>query len=94
MTGRTVELSEVQAKAVVNALHDYRMETDRYLRDVTFRPCHPDCPHCLPRVQHSVESRVGLEQRREAIVGALTAFDQGPCDCGLRKGEHWKGDHK
>jgi hypothetical protein len=86
--------SPEQEAAAVTALHAYRFETDRYLRDSGYQPCHPTCEHCAPKAVHFAEIKAGLEQRRATIIGALTALGAGPCDCGLRPGEHWAGDHK
>lgn len=90
----TLALSEEQVHEVVMALHDRRFETDRYLSGMVFHPCAPNCEHCAPKVEQAEKMKAGLQRRRDLVVDALTAFGDGPCLCGLRKGEHWKGDHK
>jgi hypothetical protein len=75
LSGRTLSLSEVQAKATVVALRDRLFETERYISGAGYTPCHPTCEHCAPKVAHFAEIQAGLIERKRVIQSVLALLD-------------------
>ena len=93
-TTAPVTLTPEQQHEVVMALHERRMETDRYIGNGPMQPCGPGCEHCAPRVAHAQVIHDALIARRTTLIEALTVFGDGPCACDLIAGEHWQRDHR
>lgn len=67
-------IPEALVPITLNALRDKHFESQQYVRSTTYEPCHPDCVHCRPRVEHFAELRANLEERAAQCKAAITAL--------------------
>lgn len=72
------EFTDDEARSTVTALRAYLFETRQYLRGTGYEPCHPDCPHCAPKVEHFAAITADLQERERRIRSALTKMGADP----------------